>query len=117
MNEEQKQTPTEEVIEHEVEKKRMKAEDYLRDPQRSRQLLNEAVRKAHTKEEKKGPLEEIWNSLQALLRMFQAYIRKEYTVLPWGSIVLIVAAILYLCHPLICSPIGFPWRGSSMTQL
>ncbi len=111
MNEDVKHTPTEEVIEHEVEKKRTKAEDYLRDPERSKQLLNQAVQKAHDKETKKGPLEEVWNSLQALLRMFQAYLRKEYTVLPWGSIVLIVVAILYFVSPFDLLPDWIPLGG------
>ncbi len=111
MNEEEKRTPGEEVIEHEVEKKRSKAEDYLHDPERSKQLLDEAVKKAQDKEQHKGPLEEVWNNLQALLRMFKAYLKKDYTVLPWGSIVLIVVAILYFVSPFDLLPDWIPLAG------
>lgn len=111
MNEEKKFNPTEEVIEHEVDKKRNKAEDYLHDPEKSKQLLDEALKKAKYKEARKGPLEDVWNSLQALLRMFQAYIRKDYTVLPWGSIVLVVVAILYFVSPFDLLPDWIPLAG------
>jgi len=92
--------PSESVIAHEVEKKRPRAEDYLNDPEKSKKLLDQALKKAATKEEHKGPLVEVWDKLKAMFRMFQAYIRREYTVVPWGSIVLVVVAILYFVSPL-----------------
>lgn len=111
MAEEVKHTPTEEVIEHEVERKRTKAEDYLHDPEKSKLLLDEAVKKAHDKEAHKGPLEDVWNSLQALIRMFRAYLRREYTFVPWASIVLIVVAILYFVSPFDLLPDWIPLAG------
>jgi uncharacterized membrane protein YkvA (DUF1232 family) len=97
--EEKEFTPSEAAIEHEVEKKRTKAEDYLRDPEKSKALLEQAVKKAGEKEQKKGPLNDVWNSLNALFRLFQAYSRHEYTHIPWGSIVMVVIAILYFVSP------------------
>jgi len=99
------------VIEHEVERKRNKAEDYLRDPEKSKQLLDEAVKKANEKEEKKGPLTDVWNSLTALFRLFNAYIHKEYTHIPWGSIVLVVVAIIYFVSPIDLLPDWIPLGG------
>jgi uncharacterized membrane protein YkvA (DUF1232 family) len=98
--EEKELRPSEAAIEHEVEKKRTKAEDYLRDPEKSKELLEQAVKKANQKEEKKGPLTDVWNSLNALFRLFKAYTRHEYTRIPWGSIVLVVVAIIYFVSPL-----------------
>jgi uncharacterized membrane protein YkvA (DUF1232 family) len=92
--------PSESVIAHEVEKKRPRAEDYLNDPEKSKKLLDQALKKAATKEEHKGPLVEVWDKLKAMFRMFQAYIKREYTVVPWGSIVLVVVAIIYFVAPI-----------------
>lgn len=100
MTEEYKKTPSQEAVEREVEKKRTRAEDYLHDPDKSKELLDQALKKAKTKEENKGPLVDVWNSLKALLRLFKAYTSREYTKIPWGSIVLVVVAILYFVSPL-----------------
>ncbi|NMC84010.1 MAG: DUF1232 domain-containing protein [Anaerolineaceae bacterium] len=109
--EKQPERPADAVIEHEVERKRNKAEDYLRDPEKSKQLLDEAVKKANEKEEKKGPLTDVWNSLTALFRLFNAYIHKEYTHIPWGSIVLVVVAIIYFVSPIDLLPDWIPLGG------
>lgn len=112
MDEKQKPTgPSEAAVEHEIKRNRPRAEDYLRDPDKSKQLLDEAVKKANSKEEKKGPLEEIWNSFKALFRLFQAYIHHDYTQIPWGSIVLITVAILYFVMPLDLLPDWIPFVG------
>lgn len=108
---EQVNKPVEEVIEHEVDKKRSKAEDYLRDPDKSKKLLEEALKKADEKEEKKGPLQDVWNSLQALFRLFQAYLHHDYTRIPWGSIVLVVVAIIYFVSPFDLLPDWIPLAG------
>lgn len=89
----------EEVLEHEVDKKRARAADYLRDPVKSKELLEQAVKKAGEKEKQKGPLTDLWNNLNALFRLFQSYIRHDYTQIPWGSIILVVVAIIYFVSP------------------
>ena len=89
----------EEVIEHEVDKKRARAADYLRDPVKSKELLEQAVKKANEKEKQKGPLADLWNNLNALFRLFQSYIHHDYTQIPWGSIILVVVAIIYFVSP------------------
>jgi uncharacterized membrane protein YkvA (DUF1232 family) len=108
---EESQTPSEAAVEREVNRKKSKAEDYLNDPEKSKKLLDQAMKKANSKEENKGPLTEVWNSLKALFRMFQAYIRREYTKVPWGSIVLVVVAIIYFVSPLDLIPDWIPLAG------
>jgi uncharacterized membrane protein YkvA (DUF1232 family) len=108
---EDKNKPSESMIEHEVDKKRSKAEDYLRDPDKSKKLLDEALKKAEAKEEKKGPLAEVWNNLNALFRLLRAYIRRDYTRIPWGSIVLVVVAIIYFVSPFDLIPDWIPVAG------
>jgi uncharacterized membrane protein YkvA (DUF1232 family) len=109
--ENQENRPSDAIIEHEVDKKRTKAEEYLRDPEKSKKLLDEALKKADAKEEKKGPLFGVWNSLTAMFRLFQAYIHKDYTRIPWGSIVLIVVAIIYFVSPFDLIPDWIPVAG------
>ena len=109
--EEQINKPSDAVIEHEIEKKRTRAEDYLRDPDKSKKLLDEALKKANEKEEKKGPLTDVWKSLTALFRLFKAYTHHEYTSIPWGSIVLVVIAIIYFVSPFDLIPDWIPLAG------
>jgi len=109
--EENKNKLTETIIENEVEKKRSKAEDYLSNPDKSKKLLDEALKKAVAKEEKKGPLYDVWNTLMAMIRLFQAYIHRDYTRIPWGSIVLIVVAIIYFVSPFDLIPDWIPLAG------
>jgi uncharacterized membrane protein YkvA (DUF1232 family) len=45
-------------------------------------------------------LGEIWRYVQALARMLRAYARHEYTDIPWRSLVMVAAALLYFLMPL-----------------
>jgi uncharacterized membrane protein YkvA (DUF1232 family) len=109
--EKQPEKPSDVVIEHEVERKRNKAEDYLRDPEKSKELLDQAIKKANEKEEKKGPLADVWNSMTALFRLLNAYIHKDYTHIPWGSLILVVVAIIYFVSPIDLIPDWIPLGG------
>jgi uncharacterized membrane protein YkvA (DUF1232 family) len=83
------------IISGVVDKSKSKAEEYIRSPEKTKQLLAEALKKASSKENNKGPLEEIWNYLTALFRLLRAYLNREYKDIPWSSIVLVVVAIIY----------------------
>ena len=106
-----KQEPSDAVVASTVEKTKSKAEEYVRDPEKSKQLLEAALKKAKEKEKSKGPLADLWNSLTALLRLLQAYIRHEYTDIPWGSIVMVVVAIIYFVSPIDLIPDWIPIAG------
>lgn len=106
-----KQKPSDAVVASTVEKTKNKAEEYVRDLEKSKQLLEEALKKAKEKEKSKGPLADLWNSLTALFRLLQAYIRHEYTDIPWGSIVMVVVAIIYFVSPIDLIPDWIPIAG------
>jgi len=106
-----KEELTDAVVASTVEKTKSKAEEYVRDPEKSKQLLEEALKKAKEKEKSKGPLADLWNSLTALFRLLQAYIRHEYTDIPWGSIVMVVVAIIYFVSPIDLIPDWIPIAG------
>ncbi len=106
-----KQKPSDAVVASTVEKTKNKAEEYVRDPEKAKQLLEEALKKAKEKEKSKGSLADLWNSLTALFRLLQAYIRHEYTDIPWGSIVMVVVAIIYFVSPIDLIPDWIPIAG------
>ncbi len=99
------------LITNAVERTRSKAEDYLHDPQKSKRLLDDAVRKSKKVSAHKGPLSEMWENLKALFRLMQAYVRREYTKAPWGSVVLITVAIIYFVSPIDLVPDWLPLAG------
>jgi uncharacterized membrane protein YkvA (DUF1232 family) len=95
MNKEKRADTQGSLVSDVVDRTKTRAEDYLRSPEKAKRLLSEAIEKAHSKEAHKGPLRDVWNKLTAIFRLFRAYINREYTDIPWVSIVLIVVAILY----------------------
>jgi uncharacterized membrane protein YkvA (DUF1232 family) len=99
------------IVSREVDRRKSKAAEYVRDPEKSKRLLDEAWRKANGKEARKGPLTDVWGNLTALLRLFRAYIRREYVKIPWSSIVVIVAAIIYFVSPIDLIPDFLPAAG------
>jgi uncharacterized membrane protein YkvA (DUF1232 family) len=103
--------PSTAIISKEVEKTKSKAEEYISNPDKSKRLLDAALKKSKQKEKNKGPLAEIWDSLTALFRLLRAYIRREYTAIPWGSIVLVTVAIIYFVSPIDLIPDWLPLAG------
>lgn len=94
-----------------VEKTRNKAEEYARDPGKSGRLLADALKKADAQDHSQGPLADVWQNLTALFRLLQAYSRREYTDIPWGSIVMVVIAIIYFVSPIDLVPDFLPVAG------
>lgn len=75
---------------------RSRAEGYMNDQAR----LAELVQQASDKAVKSGkPLAEIWDSLTAAFRLVKAYAKGTYRQVPWSSVVMIVAALLYFVMP------------------
>ncbi len=75
-----------------------KAAEYLRNPDTLRQLVEKGKQKAESAG-RSGPFKDVWDSLMAFLRLLRAYVKREYTDIPWQSLVLIVAAVLYFLVP------------------
>ncbi len=94
----------------EFKKARNKAEEYARDPEKTRKLVDEALKKARQKK-KRGPLGEVWKYLTAIIRLVRAYARRQYTDVPWETIVLSIAAIIYFVSPIAFIPDFIPVAG------
>jgi len=103
--------PDPDKISEAVERSKSKAEDYLKDPEKSKHLLDEAMKKAKNKEKISGPLADLWENLKTVFRLLQAYFSKQYTTIPWGTIVLLVGAVIYFVSPLDLMPDWFPLAG------
>lgn len=74
-----------------------KASEYAKDPDKLNDLLDKAARKAKSS---KGPLTEVWNLLMACLRLLGAYATGRYKDIPWGSLLSIIATVIYFVMPL-----------------
>ena len=106
-----KTKPTKKEIEKVIEKTKSKAEEYARDPNKAKKLLDDAVKKTKNYEKNRGPLAEVWSYMTALFRLLRAYIRKDYRDIPWGSIVLVIVAIIYFVSPIDLIPDIIPAFG------
>jgi uncharacterized membrane protein YkvA (DUF1232 family) len=84
-------------IEQGYKKFEAKAKEYVKRPEKTDILLKDASKKAH---DKKGSLTEIWDNLQLLFDLVGAWRRGEYRKIPTGSIVTIIAAIIYFVSPI-----------------
>lgn len=76
---------------------RSKAEGYINNKEKLAELVQEAADKAVATGSK--PLGEIWEQLTAAFRLLKAYANGSYRQVPWSSIVMIVASLLYFVMP------------------
>jgi uncharacterized membrane protein YkvA (DUF1232 family) len=100
-----------ETIADAVKKTSNRASEYLRDREKTMKLIGDARRKAGDAMPASGPLVEVWHYLQTLFRLVGAYTRREYTDIPWKSLVLIGGAILYFVMPADLIPDIIPVAG------
>jgi len=101
--------PEEAVKSPEFQQAKSKAEEYARDPEKAKKLIDEAMKKAKGKN--KGPLGEVWRYLTALIRLTRAYYNKRYTDVPWQTIVLAIAGLIYFVSPIDLIPDFIPVAG------
>src|SRR6266850_1515638 len=71
----------------------MDAEAYVRDPQRLRKLVEDAVGKINVIP--RGPFAETWPYLMAMIRLIRAYHQGEYRDISSQNLLIVLAAIIY----------------------
>jgi uncharacterized membrane protein YkvA (DUF1232 family) len=81
------------------ERARKSAEQTLRDPEKLRNVIDTALHMVGSASTS-SPFHELTDKLQTLVRLVRAYINKEYRVVPWQTVILAVAALLYFVNPL-----------------
>lgn len=85
-----------------------KAQEFAKDKEKTGHLLDEALRKA---ERNKSVLENIWEDLQALIRLSKAWLKGNYIQTPWQTIVFAIAGIIYFVNPFDIVPDFIPGAG------
>jgi uncharacterized membrane protein YkvA (DUF1232 family) len=73
------------------------AKDYLEQPEKTQDLINKATKKAT---DKKGVLKDVWEQLHVLFDLVTAWRKGEYRKLPTGSILMVIATIIYFVAPI-----------------
>lgn len=79
------------------EKAKDKAKTIMDDSQKTKKLLNDAIKKADSE---KGPLEKIWVDLQLMFGLIRDWLKGEYKEIPGGSIIAILGALIYFVSPI-----------------
>ena len=84
------------------------AESAARDKNKTKQLLHDALNKAY---QNRNQLKSIWEDLMAVVRMLRAWSKGEYQSLPWKTIVLSLATVIYFLNPFDVAPDFIPGIG------
>jgi len=84
------------------------AESAARDKNKTKQLLQEALNKAY---QNRNRLKAVWEDLMAVCRMLKAWSKGDYQSLPWKTIVLSLATIIYFLNPFDMAPDFIPGVG------
>ena len=85
------------------------AKSYVENPQQLQSLFDEAAKQAATMP--KEPFQETWPYFQAMLRLIRAYSNGVYRDVPDSTLVVIIAAIIYVVNPLDVIPDALPALG------
>ena len=98
-----------ERLEAEFAKAVISAKSYVDNPQRLQSLFEEAARQAASMP--KEPFAETWSYFQTMLRLIRAYSEAKYRDVPESTLVVIIAAIIYIVNPLDVIPDALPALG------
>src|SRR5438105_12249143 len=85
------------------------AKTYAGNPQRLQSLFQEAAKQAASMP--KEPFAETWPYFQAMLRLIRAYSEGKYRDVPERTLVVIIAAIIYVLNPLDVIQYAMPALG------
>jgi len=85
------------------------AKSYVEDPERLRALFQEAAKEAASLP--RDPFKETWPYFQTMLRLIRAYYQGNYRDVAESTLVVIVAAIIYVVNPLDLIPDAIPALG------
>ena len=88
-----------------------KAEEYIKQPLRIKQLLNDTYKKASEKKDFGTIAHEVWENLQTLSRLIKASVSGDYHGVPTSTVIGGVAVFLYFLTPIDFVPDFIPVIG------
>jgi uncharacterized membrane protein YkvA (DUF1232 family) len=80
------------------ERARKSAEETLRDPEKIRSVIDTALHMVGSASTS-SPFHELTDKFQTLIRLVRAYVNREYRIVPWQTVILAVAALIYFVNP------------------
>lgn len=78
----------------------------MKDKDKLQKLIDDAKNKKAT-----GPIDKVFEDIKLLIGIIADYISGDYREVPWGSLVLIVCAIIYFVSPIDLIPDFIPVAG------
>ena len=94
-----------------ISKYSRRAKRIAKNPNRLKRLLEDSQEKINTVTSDSEKVKGILGILRTLVRMMKAYLRGEYKVVPWKTLLLIVGALIYFVSPLDFIPDFIPITG------
>lgn len=85
-----------------------KAKKLIKDPEKAKETIDKAIIKA---EKVKGPLSKVWSHLMLMFSLVKDYFSGKYKAVPTGSLIAIIAGILYFVSPIDAIPDFIPVIG------
>ncbi len=95
-------------MDSEFQKSKNKAEELLKDKEKTQKTIDDAFAKAVKNE---GPISKVFDQLKLLFSIVKDYVSGAYREIPYGSIVAILAGILYFLSPIDLIPDFIPVVG------
>ena len=88
-----------------------KAKKIINDDEKLKKLIEDVLKKLKEISSDKKTSSKLNDSLRLFIRIINAYTSKEYTYVPWKTICLIVAGLIYFIYPVDLIPDFIPVSG------
>lgn len=88
-----------------------KAKKIIKDDEKLKKLIEDVLKKLKEISSDKKTSTKLNDSLRIFIRIINAYSSKEYTYVPWKTICLIVAGLIYFIYPIDLIPDFIPVSG------
>ena len=88
-----------------------KAKKIINDDEKLKKLIEDVLKKMKEISSDKKTSAKLNDSLRLFIRIINAYTSKEYTYVPWKTICLIVAGLIYFIYPVDLIPDFLPVSG------
>ena len=88
-----------------------KAKTIINDDEKLKKLIEDVLKKLKEISSDKKTSAKLNDSLRLFIRIINAYTSKEYTYIPWKTICLIVAGLIYFIYPVDLIPDFIPVSG------